>query len=52
MMYDEQMKSLEAWGHMERQHLSSVNMTKDCLHSVVCRVPLIDGAKVGKKTEI
>lgn len=32
---------------MERQHLSAVSRTKECLHSVVCRVPLIDGAKVG-----
>jgi len=37
---------LEAWGDMERQHLSSVSKTKECLHSVVCRVPLIEGAEV------
>ncbi|KAJ6885187.1 hypothetical protein NC652_032012 [Populus alba x Populus x berolinensis] len=30
---------------MERQHLSSVSKTKECLHSVVCRVPLIEGAE-------
>ncbi|KAK3007003.1 hypothetical protein RJ639_017364, partial [Escallonia herrerae] len=41
-----QIKPLEAWGDMERQHLSAVSITKDCLHSVVCRVPLIEGAKV------
>ncbi|CAK9172847.1 unnamed protein product [Ilex paraguariensis] len=41
-----QIKPLEAWGDMEWQHLSAVSMTKDCLHSVVCRVPLIEGAKV------
>ncbi|OVA13888.1 Protein of unknown function DUF566 [Macleaya cordata] len=41
-----QVKQLEAWGDMERQHLLAVSMTKDCLHSVVCRVPLIEGAKV------
>ncbi|KAF4382549.1 hypothetical protein F8388_015377 [Cannabis sativa] len=39
-------KLLEAWGDMERQHLASVSTTKDCLHSVVCKVPLIEGAKV------
>lgn len=43
---DEQIKALESWGDMEREHLSSVNMTKDCLHSAVCRVPLTEGAKV------
>nr|XP_023903084.1 QWRF motif-containing protein 3 [Quercus suber] len=41
-----QIKLLEAWGDMERQQLSAVSRTKECLHSVVCRVPLIDGAKV------
>ncbi|KAJ6975941.1 hypothetical protein NC653_031689 [Populus alba x Populus x berolinensis] len=41
-----QIKLLEAWGDMERQHLSSVSKTKECLHSVVCRVPLIEGAEV------
>ncbi|XP_062104708.1 QWRF motif-containing protein 3 [Humulus lupulus] len=39
-------KLLEAWGDMERQHLASVSTTKDCLNSVVCKVPLIEGAKV------
>ncbi|KAJ6885258.1 hypothetical protein NC652_032065 [Populus alba x Populus x berolinensis] len=37
-------KLLEAWGDMERQHLSSVSKTKECLHSVVCRVPLIEAS--------
>ncbi|XP_065876736.1 QWRF motif-containing protein 3 [Euphorbia lathyris] len=41
-----QIKQLEAWGDMERQHLSAVLKTKECLHSVVCKVPLIEGAKV------
>ncbi|KAK6141123.1 hypothetical protein DH2020_025130 [Rehmannia glutinosa] len=39
-------KALENWGNMERQHLSGVCTTIDYLHSVVCRVPLVDGAKV------
>ncbi|PON80564.1 QWRF family [Parasponia andersonii] len=41
-----ELKLLEAWGDMERQHLAAVSTTKECLHSVVCRVPLIEGAKV------
>ncbi|XP_050206511.1 QWRF motif-containing protein 3 [Mercurialis annua] len=41
-----QIKQLEAWGDMERQHMSAVSKTKECLHSVVCKVPLIEGAKV------
>ncbi|KAI3465697.1 hypothetical protein Pfo_022360 [Paulownia fortunei] len=41
-----QIKALEIWGNMERQHLSAVTTTKDYLHSVVCRIPLVDGAKV------
>ncbi|PIN13968.1 hypothetical protein CDL12_13410 [Handroanthus impetiginosus] len=41
-----QVKLLEIWGNMERQHISSISTTKDYLHSVVCRIPLIDGAKV------
>ncbi|KAF6163276.1 hypothetical protein GIB67_025140, partial [Kingdonia uniflora] len=43
---ESQLRPLEAWGDFERQHLSAVSETKDCLHSVVCRVPLIDGAKM------
>lgn len=34
------------WGSIERQHLSNVSTTKDHLHAVVCRIPLVDGAKV------
>ncbi|XP_059663876.1 QWRF motif-containing protein 3 [Cornus florida] len=45
-MVHSQIKPLEAWGEIERQHLSAVSMTKDCLNSVVCKVPFIDGAKV------
>ncbi|KAJ6360972.1 hypothetical protein OIU77_004908 [Salix suchowensis] len=41
-----QIKLLEAWGDMERQYISSISKTRDCLHSVVCRVPLIEGAEV------
>ncbi|KAK2424523.1 QWRF motif protein [Trifolium repens] len=41
-----QLKLLEAWGSMERQHVSTITATKECLHSAVCRVPLLEGAKV------
>ncbi|XP_050383483.1 QWRF motif-containing protein 3 [Argentina anserina] len=41
-----QFKSLEEWGDMERQHMGAVSMMKECLHSVVCRVPLVEGAEV------
>ncbi|OMO96406.1 hypothetical protein CCACVL1_04972 [Corchorus capsularis] len=41
-----QMKALESWAEIERQHLSAISMTKECLHSVICKVPLIEGAKV------
>ncbi|KAF7805893.1 QWRF motif-containing protein 3-like [Senna tora] len=41
-----QIKLLEAWGDLERQHVSTITMTKDCLHSVVCKIPLTEGAKV------
>ncbi|XVF01916.1 hypothetical protein REPUB_Repub04eG0131000 [Reevesia pubescens] len=41
-----QMKALECWADMERQHLLAISMTKECLHSVVCKVPLIEGARV------
>ncbi|KAF8391405.1 hypothetical protein HHK36_023709 [Tetracentron sinense] len=43
-----QVKPLEAWGDIERQHSLAISMTKDCLHSVVCRVPLTEGAKAQK----
>ncbi|KAK4486906.1 hypothetical protein RD792_006215 [Penstemon davidsonii] len=41
-----QVKELEIWGNMEREHLSAVSVTKDYLHAVVCKIPLVDGAKV------
>ncbi|XVF66889.1 hypothetical protein PTKIN_Ptkin10aG0074600 [Pterospermum kingtungense] len=40
-----QMKALECWSEMEREHLLAISKTKECLHSVVCKVPLIEGAK-------
>ncbi|KAL7611043.1 hypothetical protein Lser_V15G11174 [Lactuca serriola] len=41
-----QTKMLEAWGNIERGHIVNVSMMKDYLHAVVCRIPLIEGAKV------
>ncbi|KAL5986861.1 hypothetical protein ACLOJK_015195 [Asimina triloba] len=45
-----QIKPLEAWAEIERQHFSAVSMTKDCIHSVVCRVPLIEGAQADSQS--
>ncbi|KAG2397243.1 QWRF motif-containing protein [Vigna angularis] len=41
-----QMKLLETWGCMERQHLAAITTMRECLHYVVCKVPLLEGAKV------
>ncbi|XP_061348714.1 QWRF motif-containing protein 3-like [Gastrolobium bilobum] len=41
-----QMKLLETWGIMERQHLAAITSMKECLYTVVCKVPLLEGAKV------
>ncbi|KAB2610514.1 QWRF motif-containing protein 3 [Pyrus ussuriensis x Pyrus communis] len=40
-----QLKQLDSWGDMERQHMAAVCTMKECLHSVVCRVPLVEGAE-------
>ncbi|CAL0322659.1 unnamed protein product [Lupinus luteus] len=41
-----QTELLKAWAGMERQHISAITVTKESLHSAVCRVPLLEGAKV------
>ncbi|KAL2460848.1 QWRF motif-containing protein 3 [Abeliophyllum distichum] len=41
-----QVRVLETWGNMERDHISAVSTTRVYLHSVVCRIPLVEGAKV------
>ncbi|XP_073157967.1 QWRF motif-containing protein 3-like isoform X2 [Henckelia pumila] len=46
-----EMKQLQRWGNMEREHLSAVTRTKESLHAVVCRIPLVDGAK-GEKPSV
>ncbi|KAE9599843.1 putative QWRF family protein [Lupinus albus] len=45
-----QMELLKAWAGMERQHISAITVTKESLHSVVCRIPLLEGAKEVDKT--
>ncbi|KAF3614367.1 hypothetical protein FXO38_35285 [Capsicum annuum] len=47
-----QIKLLEAWGSMERQHSSAVSKSTDCLQSAICRVPLIEGATVEPRSAI
>ncbi|KAI3698257.1 hypothetical protein L2E82_41647 [Cichorium intybus] len=46
MILHSQTKLLEAWGDIERRHIVNVSMMKDYLHAVVCKIPLIKGAKV------
>ncbi|KAL1345819.1 hypothetical protein AAHE18_08G145300 [Arachis hypogaea] len=41
-----QMKLLETWGGLERQHSSAITKIKESLYSVICRIPLLEGAKV------
>ncbi|KAJ8543448.1 hypothetical protein K7X08_005971 [Anisodus acutangulus] len=47
-----QIKLLESWDSMERQHSSAVSKSLDCLQSAVCRVPLIEGATVEPQSAI
>ncbi|KAK4355891.1 hypothetical protein RND71_024862 [Anisodus tanguticus] len=47
-----QIKLLESWDSMERQHSSAVSKSLDCLQSTVCRVPLIEGATVEPQSAI
>ncbi|OIT32747.1 qwrf motif-containing protein 3 [Nicotiana attenuata] len=47
-----QIKLLEAWDSMERQHSSSVSKSIDGLQSAVCTVPLIEGATVEPQSAI
>ncbi|WVZ03179.1 hypothetical protein V8G54_023985 [Vigna mungo] len=46
MSLQAQMKLLETWGCMERQHLAAITTMRECLHYVICKVPLLNGAKV------
>ncbi|CAH2051119.1 unnamed protein product [Thlaspi arvense] len=47
-----QVKHLEAWEGMERQHFSSLSMTKQALYSVLSRLPLRDGAEVNVQSAV
>ncbi|GMJ06436.1 QWRF domain containing 3 [Hibiscus trionum] len=47
-----QMKALESWADMERQHLSAISMTKESLHAVVCKLPLVNGAEVDAQSAL
>ncbi|XP_020681593.1 QWRF motif-containing protein 7 isoform X2 [Dendrobium catenatum] len=41
-----QIKAMERWvNYMEKHHMAAISSTKDCLHAVVCRLPLTDRAK-------
>nr|CAD1841205.1 unnamed protein product [Ananas comosus var. bracteatus] len=44
-----QMKVLEGWGAMERQHASALSTTSDRLQAAVSKVPLTDGATADLK---
>ncbi|KAF8043254.1 hypothetical protein BT93_A1562 [Corymbia citriodora subsp. variegata] len=41
-----QIRPLEIWGDMERQHSLAISKTTESLQSIVCRLPLIEGAEV------
>ncbi|XP_010069847.3 QWRF motif-containing protein 3 [Eucalyptus grandis] len=41
-----QIRPLETWGDVERQHLLAISKTTESLQSIVCRLPLIEGAEV------
>ncbi|KAF8054671.1 hypothetical protein N665_1321s0017 [Sinapis alba] len=47
-----QVKHLEAWEDMGRQHFSSISMTRQALHSLLSRVPLREGAKVNIESAV
>ncbi|KAM7276759.1 hypothetical protein ACFE04_018625 [Oxalis oulophora] len=40
-----QMNLLETWGDIDWSHSSAVSKITECLNFVICRVPLIEGAK-------
>ncbi|KAK4787428.1 hypothetical protein SAY86_011261 [Trapa natans] len=40
-----QMKPLKNWENMERQHSSAISNTTESLLSIICRIPLKDGAE-------
>ncbi|KAK8968636.1 hypothetical protein KSP40_PGU012327 [Platanthera guangdongensis] len=40
-----EIKGLERWGNMEKQHVAALSSTKNSFHAVVCRLPLTDRSK-------
>ncbi|XP_010490263.1 PREDICTED: QWRF motif-containing protein 3-like [Camelina sativa] len=47
-----QVKHLEAWEDMEREHISALSMTRESLHSVLSRLPLKEGAKMNIESAV
>ncbi|XP_019092028.1 PREDICTED: QWRF motif-containing protein 3-like isoform X3 [Camelina sativa] len=47
-----QVKHLEAWEDMEREHISALSMTRESLHSVLSRLPLKQGAKMNIESAV
>ncbi|CAM0876931.1 unnamed protein product [Alopecurus aequalis] len=41
-----QMRGLDSWGQVESKHALALYSTLDCAKAAVCRLPLINGAKV------
>ncbi|XP_030546277.1 QWRF motif-containing protein 3 [Rhodamnia argentea] len=46
LILQSQIRPLETWGDMERQHFLAISKTTESLQSIVCRLPLIEGAEV------
>ncbi|KAL1219397.1 QWRF motif-containing protein 3 [Cardamine amara subsp. amara] len=47
-----QVKNLEAWEDMEREHLSSLSMIRESLHFALSKLPLKEGAKVNLESAV
>uniref|UniRef100_A0A0D9VVW6 QWRF motif-containing protein 3 n=1 Tax=Leersia perrieri TaxID=77586 RepID=A0A0D9VVW6_9ORYZ len=41
-----QMRNLESWGQLENRHAAALASTIGCTQAAVCKLPLINGAKV------
>ncbi|CAN1231437.1 QWRF motif-containing protein 3 [Linum perenne] len=44
-----QIRGLETWEGMEQKHASALSATQESLQAVVCRVPLVNGARVNQE---
>ncbi|CAH8357044.1 unnamed protein product [Eruca vesicaria subsp. sativa] len=47
-----QVKHLEAWQDMGRQHFSSISISIQAMHSLLSRVPLREGTKVNIESAV